>query len=123
MHNLFISSGQKIMIRFPKDYDPLLSLDELVITSSVLQGALKYTLTRRDLLIYGFYTMLALSTTIDIDIWGVINPNRINNQRTDYFGIGILNNNTNGNDNTTLLQGTFTIDGIIPLLAPGNYYI
>jgi len=90
-----------------------------VITSDVLIGALKYQLTRRDLLIYGFYDLMVSSKTIKIDIWGISNPNRINNQRTDYFGIGLLNNGTDGKDNNSLITGAFSIQGVIPLLAPG----
>lgn len=102
------------MIRFPNDYDQSLSLNDLVVTSSTLQGALKYRLDRRDLIVFGFYDFYAVKQTIDIDIWGVINPNRVNNIKTDYFGIGILNV-----DSTTLIEATFNIPGIVPLLAPG----
>ena len=111
-------SRQQIFIRFPIDYDQSLSLNDLVVTSSVLQGTLKYRIDRRDLIIFGFYDFYAVKQTIDIDIWGVINPNRVNNVRTDYFGIGIFNDNNN--DPSSLLEATFNIPGIVPLLAPGN---
>ena len=110
-------SGQKIFIRFPNDYDQSLSLNALVVTSSALQGALKYIVDRRDLIVYGFYDFYAVKQTIDIDIWGVINPNRVNNVRTNYFGIGILNDINN--IPSSLLEATFNIPGIVPLLAPG----
>ena len=73
-------------------------------------------------MIYGFYDIYVVQQTIDIDIWGVINPNRINNDQTDYFGLGLVNNNTNGNDNYSLIEATFNIPGIIPLLAPGLHF-
>lgn len=78
-------------------------------------------------MISGFYTLYVKPLTISIDVWGVTNPNRVNNDQTSYFGIGLLNNNSNGNNNQSLIEGTFTIQGIIPLLAPGliiiNYII
>lgn len=59
------------------------------------------------------------SKTLNIDIWGVINPNRVNNIKTDYFGLGLLSNNSV--DENYIIEGSFTIDGIIPLLAPGLF--
>lgn len=101
------------------EYDPFLGVEELVITSKILQGALKYQIIRRDVFIYGFYDLYIASKTIDIDIWGVTNPNRVNNIRSSEFGIGLLNNITN--DKNSLIEGYFSIQGIIPLLAPGFF--
>lgn len=52
--------------------------------------------------------------TITIKIWGVVNPNRVRNVRTNYFGFGLIDN-----AGKTIIEGKMDIDGIIPLAAPG----
>lgn len=83
------------------------------ITSIALQGALKYSILPRHIFITGFYTLLNFTGNLDINIFGVINPNRVNNNPTGLFTYGIL-----GADGYTMLIGMNTIPGIIPQLAP-----
>jgi len=48
----------------------------------------------------------------------VYNPNRIDNTPTDLFGIGLMDNNLQ-----TIIEGSLTLPGIVPNLAPGFFNI
>lgn len=98
-----------------------------MVSSPQLQGALKYELMKRDIVISGiylfyflllfssgFYDMESFLQNITINIWGVVNPNRVRNLRTNYFGFGLIDNT-----GKTIIEGKMDIDGIIPLAAPG----
>lgn len=78
------------MIKFPAEYDFIIGIDKLKVTSSVLEGALKYYTLPRHIFIYGFYDLLGFSGYLDMKIFGVINPNRYNNDPTGDFGMGVI---------------------------------
>ena len=42
------------LIRFPKEFDPLLAKYKLTVASTTLTGALKFTVRQRDLIFTGF---------------------------------------------------------------------
>lgn len=52
--NFNILPNQKIYIRFPEEYDIILGIDNLIISSNTLTGALKFTMIPRHLFISGF---------------------------------------------------------------------
>ena len=54
-----------------------------------------------------------VTNAISINLWGIVNPNRIDNTRTGSFGIGLVDQFNN------IIEGNFNLQGIIPLLAPG----
>ena len=67
---------------------------------------------RRDLVISGFYAK-NLTGAINIKIFGVVTPNRVNNNPTGYFGLAYLDV-----DGFTALETNFSIPGVVPSLAP-----
>jgi hypothetical protein len=105
--NFDIKTSYSILLAFPFDYDFIVGLDFLKVSSVALQGALKHRILPRHIIIDGFYEHLAFTGVLDITVFGVINPNRENNNPTGTFTYGVL-------DGNTLLQGSINIPGIIP---------
>ena len=65
----------------------------------------------RHILITGFQERVGFTGDLDITVFGVINPNRFNNDPTGRFMFGIL-------DGYRVIIGNDLIPGIIPQLAP-----
>jgi hypothetical protein len=64
----------------------------------------------------GFYDMETFYRNITIKIWGIVNPNRVKNSRTNYFGFGLMDSS-----GKSIIEGKMDITGVIPLLAPGFF--
>ena len=88
-----ITTDYNILIRFPFEYDYIIGIEKIEVTSSTLSGALKMKIIPYHMIITGFYTLTNFTGTLDITLLGVINPNRINNQATGTFLFGIMNGN------------------------------
>ncbi|EAS00909.2 transmembrane protein, putative (macronuclear) [Tetrahymena thermophila SB210] len=118
-----ISSTQSILVYFPLNYDNNLGPYKLIITSEQLQGALKYKQYRRQLVIYGFYSM-TITQPITIKIFGIVNPNRTTNQVyvSELFGIGLLDVSLpKALHGYNLIEAAYqTIPNISPQLTPGG---
>jgi hypothetical protein len=111
MHCIKIRS-MHFLVRFPFDYDPNLKKYNLSVTSNELQGALKLTVENRQVIVTGFYDM-DVTGLISIKVSGVVNPNKVDITSTGKFGLALMYNEN-------VIEGSFAISGIVPLLAPGN---
>lgn len=49
------------------------------------------------------------SQWVAITLFGVVTPNRLDNELTGFFGFALL-----GADGQSILEGNFLIDGIVP---------
>lgn len=107
--NFDILTTYTILIVFPFDYDFIVGTENMEISSKALEGALHYVVRPRFISITGFYEQLGFTGMLDITLFGVINPNRINNDPTGTFIFGVLDV-----DHATLLQGSISIPGIVP---------
>ncbi|KAL4499018.1 hypothetical protein ABPG72_016920 [Tetrahymena utriculariae] len=114
---------QSILVYFPLNYDDNLGPYQLIITSQQLQGALKYKQYKRQLVIYGFYSM-PVTQAITIKIFGIVNPNRNTNQNyvSEMFGIGLLDVSLpKALHGYNLIEADYqTIPNISPQLTPGG---
>ncbi|KAL4482744.1 hypothetical protein ABPG73_021404 [Tetrahymena malaccensis] len=118
-----LQSTQSILVYFPLNYDDNLGPYQLIITSQQLQGALKYKQYKRQLVIYGFYSM-PITKPITIKIFGIVNPNRTTNQNyvSETFGIGLLDVSLpKALHGYNLIEADYqTIPNISPQLTPGG---
>jgi hypothetical protein len=85
---LSLDSSDIIWIRFPLDYDPNFSQQELYYSTS-LKGAPKAQIRNREVKLTGHYTQV-VTGQLSVIVSGITNPNKRLNLPTGDFLIGIL---------------------------------
>jgi len=98
-----VEKNNSFLIRFPKEYDPLLGPYPLIITCNELKGALSHKVYHRHVYITGMLNQTIIANTdITITLFGVVTPNRVDNIETGFFGFGLIDN-----DGLNVLYGNY----------------